>query len=144
MSVRVRLAGALGVLLIGFGPQALAQFQREGPRVPDSGAPAAVPASVPVAAPVPADKPPPPAVTPDTLLLDGRPPGGVLGPGSEGVGALIRPPEPAPGPLAAASTTPGAEAPGAAGAAADGAKPAAHHARAHKRRPHRPLRQPES
>ena len=106
---RISLAAALGLLLLG--PQAQAQFSRTGPRV--TGAPTVVPKAspVPVVAPVtvsaPADKPPPPpAAKSEFPPVDAALPGGVLGLGDEGVGALVRPAEAAPGALAEDSSKP--------------------------------------
>jgi hypothetical protein len=137
----ISLAGALGVLLLGLGPQAQAQFVRNGPRV--TGHPTSPVAPAPVPAPPP-PPPPPPADTPSASAapassgpppIDGALPGGVLGLGDEGVGALIRPAD-APGPLASSSTSDAARAgvvSDAPGGSTD-ATPAARHRRLARRR----------
>ncbi len=143
-SGRISLAGAMGVLVLGLGPQAQAQFVRSGPRVtgrptapvapaPAPAAPAATPPSddTPAAPAAPASRGPPP--------VDGALPGGVLGLGDEGVGALIRPPDPAPGPLAAASTAGGVSD---ASAGSGDAGPAQAPRHAHRRRTPRAPKQP--
>jgi hypothetical protein len=157
--VRTSLAAAFSVLSIGLAPQAQAQFVRTGPRVTGTGAhPIAPPkAPAPEVAPVTvtADQPPaPPAAKAADLPVDGALPGGVLGPGDEGVGALIRRPEPAPAQLAETSKTDAAPSTGAVsdapGGKADGAPaPEAkaalpHHAARHRPRVRKPAGQPQS
>ena len=162
ISVRTRFAVALSVLLIGLASQAQAQFVRTGPRVTGNGAhPVAPPRPpAPEVAPVTitADQPPaaPPA-KPAIPPVDGALPGGVLGPGEEGVGALIRKPETAPAQLAqtskldSAASNAASDAPGASlqiapePAVKAGVRPAApHHAARRRPRAQTPTGQPQS
>ncbi len=149
--VRTCFAAALSVLLIGLASQAPAQFVRTGPRVTGNGAhPVERPKPpAPEVAPVTitADQPPAPSpAKPATPPVDGALPGGVLGPGDEGVGALIAKPEPAPALLAETAKTEAPAATGALGDAPGGSAQTApppkaqavaaprHHARPHRRR----------
>lgn len=157
--VHASLAAAFSVLLIGLAPQAQAQFVRTGPRVTGNGAhPIAPPkAPAPEVAPVTvtADQPPaPPAAKPAILPVDGALPGGVLGPGDEGVGALIRKPEPEPAQLAETSRRDVAPSADAISDAPEGRADAApapkaqavapHHAARRRARGHRPSGRPQS
>ena len=156
--VRTPLAAVVSVLVIGLASQAQAQFVRTGPRVTGNGAhPVAPPKPPPPeVAPVTvtANQPTPPPAKPASPPVDGALPGGVLGPGEEGVGALIRKPEPAPAQLAQTSKVDAADlssglgdspaaAPQAAPAPAAKAAAPRHMAR-HRPRTPKPAEQPQS